>query len=257
MADVGRATAPTGPWKVSDDTILSLATTRAIIRAGRVDPAEIASEFVHEFRKNGIPGLGASTLKALTDLKAGAHWALAGRKGERAAGNGAAMRVAPLAFFLDARDDDDRRTIRDVCRITHHNDEAYVGALAVLLAMQTPLDVLRPQETLSEIAAELPDTNVRDALCKLAELPVGFTAAAAASTVGTSGYVAESVPFAVAVACSAQDLSTAILDAVSCGGDTDTTASIIGQILGAHGHQTPQEWLARLPARDEIVSTAA
>ena len=45
--------------------------------------------------------------------------------------DGAAMRLAPLAFVLDSDRDDDRRTIRDVCRITHRNDEAYVGGLAI------------------------------------------------------------------------------------------------------------------------------
>ena len=37
------------------------------------------------------------------------------------------MRIAPLAFVLDAGDRSHRVIIRDVCRITHHNDEAYVG----------------------------------------------------------------------------------------------------------------------------------
>lgn len=106
---------PTTPWRLSDDTILSLATARAIVRSNRVDPELIADEFIEAYR-TGIPGLGASTLKALRDLSNGAHWALAGRLGDRAAGNGVAMRIAPLAFFLDAESSKDRQTIRDVCR---------------------------------------------------------------------------------------------------------------------------------------------
>src|SRR5262245_24138963 len=68
-----------------------------------------------------VPGLGSSTLKALRDLSAGAHWALAGARGEYAAGAGAAMRIAPLAFLLDPASADDRVLIRDVARITHHS----------------------------------------------------------------------------------------------------------------------------------------
>lgn len=41
---------------------------------------------------------------------------------ERAAGTGAAMRIAPLAFLLDPLDPEQRVTLRDVCRITHHSD---------------------------------------------------------------------------------------------------------------------------------------
>ena len=86
---------------VSDDTQLTLATCEAIIERGRVDAEAIAARFVAWFRLGRLDGLGASTLKALRDLDSGAHWALAGAKGERSAGNGAAMRVAPLAFVLD------------------------------------------------------------------------------------------------------------------------------------------------------------
>ncbi len=240
---------PTEPWRLSDDTVLSVATARAILAANEVDPASIAAGFVEEFASKGIPGLGASTLKALRDLKTGVHWALAGRKGEHAAGNGAAMRIAPLAFFLDADDTDHRRTIRDVCRITHHNDEAYVGALAVLRAMQLPTNA---DGALVAIANKLPDTKVRDALMALAELPESASAKEAAAMAGTSGYAPESVPLALFIATTATDLPTGILSAVACGGDTDTIASMVGQILGAHGHRLPHDWLACIPCRDDI-----
>ena len=80
------------------------------------------------FGDGKVTGLGSSTLKALRDLQAGAHWALSGARGEYAAGNGAAMRAAPLAFFLDPAVDADRTRLRDIARITHHHDEAYVGS---------------------------------------------------------------------------------------------------------------------------------
>tara|TARA_R110002072_G_scaffold196569_1_gene353958 strand:+ start:78 stop:344 length:267 start_codon:yes stop_codon:yes gene_type:complete len=44
--------------------------------------------------------------------------------GERSAGSGAAMRIAPLAFCCDPGDFDERRDLRDVCRITYKHDEA-------------------------------------------------------------------------------------------------------------------------------------
>src|SRR5438552_3781456 len=86
---------------LSDDTQLTLATCEAVISTGRVDPEQIAARMLAWFRDVRITGIGASTLKAMRDLDAGAHWAMAGDGGERAAGNGAAMRIAPLAFFLN------------------------------------------------------------------------------------------------------------------------------------------------------------
>src|SRR5260370_495332 len=124
---------------LSDDTQLTLATCQSIIECGRVDPENLASHFLRWYLAGRIRGMGSSALKAMRDLAVGTHWALAGARGEFAAGNGAAMRIAPLAFLLNPSDAGDRTVIRDVCRITHHNDEAYAGALAVMLAIRSVL----------------------------------------------------------------------------------------------------------------------
>ena len=124
---------------LSDDTEFTLATCEAIIESGSVEPATLAAHFVRWFRAGRIHGMGSSTLKAVRDLVAGTHWALAGARGEYAAGSGAAMRIAPLAFLLDPVNPDHRVVIRDVSRITHHSEEAYVGSLAVLLAIHSIL----------------------------------------------------------------------------------------------------------------------
>ena len=108
-------------WAISDDTQMTLATCEAIIKTGAVLPEQIAIRFVEWHRARRITGVGSSTLKALRDLEAGVHWALAGAKGEMAAGNGA-VRIAPLAFHLDPKLVPDRQVLRDVCRITHHNE---------------------------------------------------------------------------------------------------------------------------------------
>src|SRR5262249_2754077 len=110
-----------GRPSLSDDTQLTLATCESITATGRLDPAHLAETFRQWFEDRRLSGLGSSTLKALRDLSAGAHWGLSGAQGEMTAGNGGAMRIAPLAF-LPA----DRVTIRDCVRITHHSDEAYI-----------------------------------------------------------------------------------------------------------------------------------
>jgi ADP-ribosylglycohydrolase len=122
--------------QLSDDTQLTLATCGAFCKHSRIDPAAIAATMLEWFQARKVTGIGSATLEAMRRLAAGSPWALAGRKGEMAAGNGAAMRIAPLAFFCDPLDAGDRVVLRDVCRITHHNDEAYAGALAVLLAIR-------------------------------------------------------------------------------------------------------------------------
>ena len=153
---------------LSDDTQLTLATCEALTRGART-PAGIAGHLVRWFRDGRISGIGSATLKAMRDLNAGVHWALAGARGEMAAGNGAAMRIAPLAFAIDPFDNADRVLIRDVSRLTHHSDEAYIGALAVLLAIHLSRPHPDLVSTLTSIADQLPDSRVRDRLIRETE----------------------------------------------------------------------------------------
>jgi ADP-ribosylglycohydrolase len=154
---------------LSDDTWLTIATCNAIVTSrGRVEPHVIASTFLEWFAAGRLRGLGSSTLKALRDLQAGAHWALAGARGEFSAGAGAAMRIAPLAFVLDPSVERDRVAIRDAARITHHSDEAYAGALAVVVAIRaTAAGDHVPEDLLSIVSSALPDTRVRDRLMEV------------------------------------------------------------------------------------------
>lgn len=227
---------PNVEWRLSDDTQLTLATCEAIAATGIVAPDQIAARLAGWYCERRLAGLGASTLKALSELAAGGHWALVGRKGEMAAGNGAACRIAPLAFCLAADDYADRRTIREVCRVTHHSDEAYLGALAVLTAVQWASDG-RWQgggELLNGIAKMLPDCRVRDRLFEL-DQQRGLSIAEAAQQFGCSGYVVESVPLALYAATQLQAIGFELTmeSIVAAGGDCDTIASIAGQIMGA------------------------
>ncbi|MFN0059789.1 MAG: ADP-ribosylglycohydrolase family protein [Planctomycetota bacterium] len=246
---------------VTDDTQLTIATCESVVECGRADPERIAARFVVWFRAGRLHGLGASTLKALRDLDSGAHWALSGTKGGRAAGNGAAMRIAPLAFLLDPADQDQRRTLRDICRITHHHDEAYVGALAVARAIRL---VSRPEydieNLLADVALELPDSQVRDRISRFAGFQQDVSPLQVGETWGRSGFVADSVPLAILAAREIlrRPFAEVVRRAVEAGGDTDTIGSIAGQIAGATiGFSAlPEELLARLRDKDEFEAIA-
>ena len=246
-------------WQLSDDTQLTLATCEAIVESqGTADPAVIAAQFAVWHRARRVTGLGASTLKALIELAAGGHWALVGRKGDRAAGNGSAMRIAPLAFCLDPSEPEARRTIRDVSRITHHHEEAYAGALAVVIAVRAAgTGSWRGAENLLHLVASgLPDTEVKDRLGAIAELAETVSLLEIARRFGCSGYVCESVPLALCAAGRVQRLGfqPMLTELVRCGGDTDTIAAIAGQVAGAllGEKNLPKEWLARLPQQEFI-----
>jgi ADP-ribosyl-[dinitrogen reductase] hydrolase len=239
---------------LSDDTWLTMATCEAIVRdLGRVVPTTIAASFREWFQQRRLTGVGSSTLKSLRDLAAGAHWALAGARGEFAAGSGAAMRAAPLGFALDPMAQENRTAIRDVSRITHHSDEAYMGALAVAIAVRMcSLSTGVPSDLLAAVEEQLPDSRVRDRLTALRTFDGGVQAAA--QRFGNSGYVVDAIPLALLIAAGADDapLSMVLGRAVSLGGDTDTIAAIAGQVLGAAGYTASPELLATIPKIGEV-----
>jgi|SRR5687768_2981466 len=223
--------------RISDDTQLTLATSEALIETNCiVTPSVIASRFASWHEDRRIHGMGASTYKALSELVAGGHWALVGRKGEFAAGNGAAMRIAPLAFCLNPNESGARQQIRDVSRITHHHEEAYVGALAVTIAIRAAWDgTWNGQSDLLPLVLEsIPDSKVRDRLSEMTKSKISTPISEVALRFGCSGYVVESVPLALFAAQQIPILGfeTLMHKLICAGGDTDTTASIAGQIAG-------------------------
>ncbi len=249
-------------WRTTDDTQLTLATCEAIVMRGSPDPDAMAERFAAWFRERRVTGMGASTLKALRELAAGGHWALVGRKGEMAAGNGAAMRAAPLAFMLDPEREQDRSRIRDISRITHHSDEAYAGALAVIAAVRLARSGM-PDDMFAfihAVAGSLPDSNVRDRLLELAAIDPDGALADVVSRFGNSGYVAESVPFAILASLRVREMGFegVLAEIIRSGGDTDTNASIAGQIMGTMlGYRgLPAGLVQRLPGGEMILSMA-
>ncbi|WP_298509642.1 ADP-ribosylglycohydrolase family protein [uncultured Kordia sp.] len=216
-------------WQFTDDTQLTLATCEAILEDSTAAPKTLVTHFLKYYNENRISGIGAATLKALQELNAGAHWSQTGRKGEFAAGNGSAMRIAPLAFLKDVS----RERIREISYITHQNEEAYVGALAIVLCIQEIInDTWNNTSLVERIIPQLPDTNVKDRLIALRELE--NTSISEIGKLGNNGYVVNSVPLAIFAAqkVKTQSITSIFEELITVGGDTDTNCSIAGQIMG-------------------------
>ncbi len=241
----GKPKEPVPQWHITDDTQLTLATCEAIISGNNLSTEVFAKAYLSYFQERRISGIGASTLQALKELEAGVHWSLVGRKGEYAAGNGAAMRIAPLAFLRPAIS---RKQIKEICNITHHNDEAYVGALAVIISIQATLEGTWTgnENLIGLVIDQIPDTKVRDRLIEIKD----FQNIEDVGKLGCDGYVVNSVPLAIAAANKAPEIGLEKMfnQLIDLGGDTDTNASIAGQIAGTLFGSTaiPEDLLSKL-----------
>lgn len=255
-SDSSSLPAADAPLHITDDTQLTLATLESIVEHREVNPEKIAERFTHWYRQRRFTGLGSSTLKALRELDAGGHWATVGAVGERAAGNGTGMRIAPLAFLLDPDDDISRRTIRDVCRITHRHDEAYIGALAIIRAIRFALQNRNLSAELFDLLSDhLPDSVVRDRVRIIRSESI--SPRDYAERFSSFGYVADSVPLAILAAVRFSDFDSLLTELVTLGGDADSNASMACQILGAaQGLEAlPAAWLTRIVEADQIEQT--
>lgn len=219
-------------WQITDDTQLTLGTCEAILSDETLNPETIANHYLKLYKQKRLFGLGASTLKSLRELELGIHWSQVGRSGEYGAGNGAAMRIAPIAFIENVN----RDKIREICFITHQNDEAYIGALCIIIAIREILknNWMGEENLLEIIIDQIPDTRIRDRLILINKIKENKDLIEIGE-LGNNGYVVNSIPLALSAASqiNKKGIEQIYKDLIKIGGDTDTNCSIAGQIIGA------------------------
>jgi ADP-ribosylglycohydrolase len=227
---------------VSDDTEHACFTARALI-ASKGDPDRFEKELAWSLRwwLLGMPaGIGFATLRSILRLWVGIP---PERSGVFSAGNGPAMRSPLLGVAYGNSPERLREFVLRSTRLTHTDPKAYYGALAVAVAAHAsaegsvaPHDFLRVlRETLHDApAGEL--LGLIDRACSSAERdePVSAFATGIGSRNGISGYMYHTVTCVIQVWLRHQkDYSAGIKEIITAGGDTDTTAAVLGGIIGA------------------------
>jgi len=243
-----------GRGMVSDDTEHTCLVAQALIGAGG-DHDVFLRRLAWGLRlwMLGLPaGVGFATLRAISRLWLGVS---ARRSGVFSAGNGPAMRSAILGVAVTEREEL-LALVRLSTRITHSDPKAEYGAIAVALAARASREAPQADAVayLSELRAALPAEagELLDRLGEAAESAgAGESTAEFAEAIGqargVSGYVYHCVPVAIhAWLSNPGDFRAAIVATVACGGDTDTTAAIVGGIVGSGVGKAgiPPEWIA-------------
>ncbi len=129
------------PWRMlsagqwTDDTKMMLCHARSIVEMGSVDVDDTARQFIAWFESNDWRGIGGATYASIKRLLDGVPPLESGEKGEMAAGNGVAMRIAPVGLIDCRHLERLRENTRNVAVITHDNQEAVAGGQAVAYAV--------------------------------------------------------------------------------------------------------------------------
>lgn len=217
------------PGEVTDDTQMSLCIARSLVAVGW-SPPDIAERFAAWFK--GWPvDVGNTCRRGIARYIN--HGTLAGPFNEGDAGNGAAMRVAPVALATLADGRLLERWAVEQGHITHNHplsDAAcvLVGRLIHLGCTGQPRE--RLQNTVEDTVAQFPTFRFS---------PYRGLATA---------YVVDTLQTVLHYFLSTNSFEECLVAIVNQGGDADTTGAIAGAIAGAfYGPaQLPDLWVRRL-----------
>ncbi len=242
----------------SDDTDHACIVAQALIASGG-DPEFFGSDLARRLRRwfLGLPaGVGFATLRSCLKLCVGFSHK---HSGVFSAGNGPAMRAPLLGICFG----DDYRLLKSFVRIstklTHIDDKAEIGARSIALAahMASREKYIVPRDFFLELERFLEDLPSEE-FYKIVQVVLdsldrgettGELVLAQGWRKGVSGYMLHTVP--VVLHCwlrNQNDYKNAIIEIIRCGGDTDTTAAILGGIVGASCCELniPKPWVEKI-----------
>jgi ADP-ribosyl-[dinitrogen reductase] hydrolase len=233
----------------TDDTQLTLATVRSILKVGDISPPHIARSIADLWKKQTVIGPGgACSHAALTFLRTG-DWQTCGAAVGQA-GNGTAMRTAALGLFFLSRAECLPGAVANISRITHQDPRSIAGGVAIAKAAQ--LLASSP-----DIDATAFCSNIAEAMScfdpVFADMVAGLPALTEELPENAAGIIAWAgmdrpefdspiiTPFVIPTVLAslwcllrhADSWPRAVGSAIGLGGDVDTLGAIVGALAGA------------------------
>lgn len=237
----------------TDDTVMTFGVAESLMACGRFEGAHMAQTLADRYGKEPWRGYGAGPPQVFARLARGIPWDQAAKTmfgGEGSYGNGAAMRVAPVALYGYPSQHRAAEIAHQTALITHTHPEGIDGAVCQAVAVTVLLGQTSTNGT-SEITSVLLShvkTSVfRNKLMFIDRHAGDRPLDEIADVLGTGIAAHTSVPTALACFLSHPDSFTdAVTAAISLGGDTDTIAAMTGALAGAyHGYTAiPEPWRA-------------
>ena len=221
------------PGQVTDDTTMALALGGAILQTGWVDARAAARAFDGWMRARPVD-IGNTVRRGLMGFRTTGIPETV--PSEHDAGNGAAMRVLPVALAtLGQSETQVRAACRAQAHVTHNNALSDAATECLALMVQDALHGADKAQLLQRHVVPLirqhPEFEFRSA-----------------PRSNPSGYVVETLQAVFQAFFATQNVRECLIDVVNRGGDADTTGAIAGMLAGAlYGQDAlPKAWLNTL-----------
>ncbi|MBM7702106.1 ADP-ribosylglycohydrolase family protein [Metabacillus iocasae] len=263
MTGYGTYNQPEGTW--SDDTSLTMCLIETIIE-GKDERG-----LMEKFEKYWSEGywtpygemfdIGIATSDAISRYKKGLPESEWGGKGEYDNGNGALMRIAPLAFTLwDELDFNKRREeVERVAHVTHCHPRSTLGCIIYmeyllrLFSNNKPLDAY--ERAINICKRHLTGTIYEQEFAAYSRIMDLSLPTLERDNIQSTGYVVSSLEASIWCFLNTDNYKDAVLAAVNLGGDTDTIGFITGTIAGMYYKMDgiPKEWMDQLARKDDLL----
>ena len=244
----GRVPSPFGQY--TDDSQLARELIQSYVDCKHFDPHDYAKRIAAIFKEDRIVGRGRATAQAARRLAARVPWQEAGTPSP-SAGNGSAMRAAPIGLFYYDSPDDLVRAADNQGRITHADRRCSAGSVAIAGCVAMALrSRARPESWLNQLAEwvavideafgryilqlrEWVTLRPEDAVVPISKC--GVDPGHEDAWEGISPYVVGSVLWSLySFLRSPDDYMETVRTSIAVGGDVDTTAAMAGAISGAY-----------------------
>lgn len=218
------------PGQITDDTEMTLAVGRSLIRRNGLDLADLCEEFAAWLRSRPVD-VGNTCRRGIRRYMT--EGSVAGAFFEGDAGNGAAMRVLPIALATLGRAADAEAWCIGQCHTTHHHPLSDAAALALVHMLHALLaggGVGTARAIADALASEHREFRFT---------PYGGQ---------SSAYVVDTMQTVLHGFFTTSSFASCLVKTVNQGGDADTTGALAGMLAGAlHGVSAiPTAWLDRL-----------
>lgn len=248
-----------GTW--SDDGAQALCLLESLLEKGRFDLSNFSDKLLKWYEEglwavdHQVFDVGIQTAEALWAYRSGMSPEQCGNIVLEGKGNGALMRVLPLALWHKGSDEELVLDAHKQCLITHGNITNQVCCALYCLVARNLLNGKVFEEALEGGVERLRQIYIgyTDYLEEfewrlLSEEPMNWSG-------NGGGYVIDSIRSAFMIMRQASTYEEAVKSAIALGDDTDTTACITGGLAGIRfGYESiPKRWLKALRDSESVV----